>query len=412
MPNETNKNFKGTFKSAIDLDTIKAAKKGELPTEIPVLPKGEFMTQPYGNMVLDDNIFDQMISNFNKGVRRAVPLDVDHAWENTRAAGWITELKNTNNGLVASVEYTPFGEELVKGREYRMISAEWSFDYVDPQHSTHHGIVLIAATLTNRPLMQSMPTITASDKNLTKGNDIMILFNQNDETTMNIQDILAKNPADRTEDEVKFLQEKAEELTDEQKTQLEKEGEDSNDESESAEDNSDSKGEGDGEDSSEGEESEDGEESEEGEEDTTASEDDKEITIKASELARFQKMEAEAKEATEVKKATEFAQPFMASSTGGKVLPKAKDALLELSRSLSADQKDLLSKVLKATADQKITSAKGEDDTAGATASQKYNELVSKYMSKGLTGSQANTKVRKEHKEVYANYLKESGNDK
>lgn len=400
MPKPTNdKEFTGTFKTAIDLDTVKTAKKGELPLEVPVLPKGEFMTQPYGNMVLDDNVFDQMITNFKNKVRRAVPLDVDHAWENTRAAGWIKGLVKKDDGLWASIDFTPFGEGLVKGREYRMISAEWSFDYVDPQHSTHHGIVLIAATLTNRPLMQSMPTITASDKHLTNPNDIVILFNQDSKSTKTnmptIAEILAKNPEDRTEDEVALLEEKADELNDEQKDQLEKEGENSNDEGEEKPEGEESEGD----DAEDSEDSEDSEDEEEGDEDET-------VEVKASEIARLREIETAQNKAAELKEATDFAKPFMASDKGGKVLPAGKDALVELSLQLNKAQRKLLASVLKATVDQKVTKVEGEDSEADAeTAEQKYMNLVNKFMTKGLTAGQANTKVRKEHKDIYNSYI-------
>ena len=225
MP-QNNQLLKGSFQSAIDLGTFIAA-NGELPSEIPVLPKGEFMTMPYGNMVLDDRVFDEMISNYDRNVRRRVPVDIDHCMNGeTKAGGWITKLFNKEDGLWAAVKWNKLGKELVGEEIYKMISAEWSFDYIDPQKSTHHGAVLVAATLTNRPLMQSMPTITASDKNLTNPNSIMLLFNQdiNKEKNMpTIIDILKKPVSERTEEELKFLTDNEADLTDEQKTQLETE---------------------------------------------------------------------------------------------------------------------------------------------------------------------------------------------
>lgn len=384
------KNIKGTFTSVIDLESLRASSKtAELPLEIPILPKGEYMTLPYGNMVLDNNVFEQMIGNFNGNVRRAVPLDVDHGYENTRAAGWIKELINKADGLWGKVEYTKFGKELVENREYRMISAEWSFDYVDPQKSTHHGAVLVAATLTNRPLMQSMPTITASDKDLTNSNGIVLLLtsdNKEDKTMPTLIEILAKPVADRTEDEVKFLTDNAADLSDEQKTQLETEKTEAADAEAKAKEEAEAKEKADAEEAKAKEEADAAaaKEAEEAEAKAKAEEEAKEaaskdITIKASELERLQKIESDMK-ASEVMKAAEtFIAPFMASVTGGKVLPVGKEALVKLASSLNEEQRTLLASVLKATAEQTLTKEMGQDGGEGLTATEQYTKFISEY---------------------------------
>src|SRR3972149_5528406 len=129
MPKATNDNqtFKGKFESATDLGTLMAANDGNLPEEIPVLPKGEFMTMPYGNMVLDDKCFDDMIANFERKVRRATPVDVDHSMNGeSRAAGWIKKLLNKADGLWASVKWNKLGKELAGAELYKMIRSEGS----------------------------------------------------------------------------------------------------------------------------------------------------------------------------------------------------------------------------------------------------------------------------------------------
>lgn len=412
--------LKGTFTTVIDLDTLRAASNDEkLPKRIPILPKGEYMTLPYGNMVLDNNVFEQMIGNFNGNVRRAVPLDVDHAWENTRAAGWLKKLTNEDDGLWAEVDYTPFGAGLVENKEYKMISAEWSFDYVDPQKSTHHGAVLVAATLTNRPLMQSMPTITASDKNLTNANGIVILLNEDtkvDNKNMpTLTDILAKPVADRNEDDLKFLQENEADLTDEQKEQLEQETTDAADEAKAQADldaaNAKLKEEEDAKKEEEAKAA--GKTVEELEKEAADAEAAKEAankdqTIKAGELARLQKIEADFKAAESLKAAETFATPFIASDKGGKVLPAGKEALIKLSQTLNASQLELLASVLKATLDQTLTKAAGQDNKEGLTATEQYNNLIKEAMEKGASPAEANKQVRKANADIYKAYLAEN----
>lgn len=431
MPKPTNANDKsimrGQFSTVIDLDTLRAAEKdGKLPDEIPVLPKGEYMTLPYGNMVLNDSVFEQMIGNFKAGIRRGVPVDFDHAWENTKAAGWIKELINKADGLWAKVDWNKLGAEAIADQVYKMISAEWSFDYVDPQKSTHHGAVLVAATLTNRPLMQSMPTITASEKSLTNPNGIMILLNEDNKSTQKtmptLTEILAKPVAERTEEEVKLLQE-ATDLSDEQKTQLETE------KTQAEEAEAEAKAEAD---KVEGE----------AEAETAAQEENVEacekalvkagrtadearveaekmvadfkagkesVTITASELQRLQKLEADHKVAEALKGAEDFSNPFLRASNGTcKVQPAGKTALVQLAQSLNDQQRTLLASVLKATADTKVEGKEGDDLKDGLTATEQYNTLIAEYQKAGKSPSEANKLVRKEHEAVYKAFQAEN----
>lgn len=410
MPTK-NHTFTGTFKSVIDLALLAAeSKTGEMPTEIPVLPKGEFMTMPYGNMVLDDKVFNDMVANFDREVRRAVPIDIDHSMNGeTKAAGWVKKLENRADGLWAIPDWNKLGDELVGGKQYRMISAEWSFDYIDPQNSTHHGAVLVAATLTNRPLMQSMPTITASEQHLTNPNKIVLLFNEDSKSTKTmptIAEILLKPVADRTEDDLKFLQDNEADFTDEQKAQLETEKVEAEkakteaDEKEKAEKEAKEKEEAEAKEKAEQEEK----EKKEAEEKEAAN---KDVTIKASELQRLQEVEATQK-AAEMKKATEdFIAPLMASDKGGHIAPAGKEAMLKLSATLNSEQRELLASIIKCTSEQKITKVAGQDDNSGLTATEQYNKLISELMSQGKSASEANRLVRKDHKDVYDAFVAE-----
>lgn len=418
MPKPIEPALRGEFSTVVNIGELTASEKDGVPTEIPVLPKGEFMTLPYGNMVLDDGVFDQMIANFENQIRRAVPVDFDHAWENTRAAGWIKKLINKESGLWAEVKWNKKGTESVKDEEYKMISAEWSFDYVDPQKSTHHGAVLVAATLTNRPLMQSMPAITASETGLTNTGGIMVLLNRasttNEKTMPTITEILQKPAAERTEEELKMLSE-AEDLTDEQKTQLETEqAEQQEAEKQEAEEQAETE-------AKEGnveacEKSLIKAGRTEAEAKTEAEKmvasfksDDETVTVAASELQRLQKLEADHKASEALKAAEDFAQPFLRTSENKcRVLPAGKDALIKLSQSLNENQRNLLASVLKATTEVDVTGQVGEDDTDAKSATEQYDELVEKHMKAGKTPTEAARLVRKENPEVHKAFTLES----
>jgi hypothetical protein len=427
MPNKIN--YKGSFQSAIDLGNLIAA-GGELPKEIPVLPKGEFMTMPYGNMVLDDRVFDEMIANYNQNVRRRVPVDVDHCMNGeTKAGGWVTGLINKEDGLWAAVKWNKLGKELVGEEIYKMMSAEWSFDYIDPQKSTHHGAVLVAVTLTNRPLMQSMPTITASTENLTNPNSIMLLFNQDikkEKIMPTLIDILKKSVSERTEEELKFIADNEADLTDEQKTQLETEKTEADDAAKKLEEEKQAEkevAEGEAKEAAEKEDTEackaalikagNTEEeaiiaSEKMVADCKAAKEN--ITISASELKRLQEIEVNQK-AMELKKASEdFSAPFMASDKGGKIAPAGKDSMLELVASLNDKQKELLKNVLASTADQKIADVKGEDNNAGLTATEQYLNFIKEYKAenKNASTSEISKAFEKKYPEVAKQYKVEN----
>lgn len=410
-----NKTLRGQFSTVIDLDVLRAAEKdGQLPDLIPVLPKGEYMTLPYGNMVLNDAVFEQMIGNFKAGIRRGVPVDFDHAWENTKAAGWIKELINKEDGLWAKVKWNKLGSEAIADEVYKMISAEWSFDYVDPQKSTHHGAVLVAATLTNRPLMQSMPTITASENGLTNPNGITILLNEDNKlskTSMpTIAEILKKPVADRTEEEVKLLQD-ATDLSDEQKTQLETEQE-AADEAKAQADLEAAKvkeqEEADAKAKAEAEAA--GKTPEEIAAEQEAKEaSEKDTTIKAGELARLQKIEADHKAAEVMKAAEDFSKPFLRSDDGMmRVKPTGKEALVKLAQSLNESQRTLLADVMKHVAAVKVEGSIGEDNKDGLTATAQYNTLISNYQKEGKSPAEANKLVRKNHAAIYKAFQAEN----
>lgn len=67
--------------------------------------------------------------------QKDLPIDINHATElkapkgeESPAAGWITGLRVTDQGIEAAVEWTPEGAEKVRNREYRFISPVFTYD--------------------------------------------------------------------------------------------------------------------------------------------------------------------------------------------------------------------------------------------------------------------------------------------
>lgn len=403
-----NNKYTGSFRSVVDLSILASDNNGKLPTEIQVLPKGEWLTVPYGPMSIDENVFDQMVANFDSNVRKRVPIDVDH--DGGKAAGWIKKLINKGGeGLWAMVKWTSYGEELLSDQQYALFSPEWSFDYLDPEKSTHHGAVLIAGSLTNRPLFKELKPLVANDgskghnsSKLTSNSTIVLLLGSEEQKNMTIAEILAKKPADRTEDEVKMLTE-ATDLSDEQKTQLETEKTEADAAAAQAQADADkAKADAEAAAQAEKEKAEKDAEladaeaktaSEKGDKDAvivalqkkgmTADDASKEadvmiakaketVTITASEMARFQALEKESVKLAAEKSVEKY---FVANDGKVQLLPAVKGELVELVLSCDETQKASLIKVLETLPSVQIA---GETGKAGQENMKAYDQLKAK----------------------------------
>lgn len=157
------------------LISIKASETGQIenPQWINVLNTGSWQTNYQGSFEVKLQDLDEMVTNFSQGVRKGVPIDTDH--DNGASNGWITQLQVRNaSELWALVEWTPLGEEKLSSKIYKFLSPEFAPVYNDPETNTFRANnVLIAAALTNFPLMKGLQAVVANEKGL--------YFNENPE---------------------------------------------------------------------------------------------------------------------------------------------------------------------------------------------------------------------------------------
>lgn len=382
---------------------IAADDGGKLPEKIMVLPIGEFNTMGYGTMQITREHCDQFVANFKAGVRKLVPIDFDH--DGGKAGGWIKEVIASDEGLFARVKWNKLGKEALIEEIYALFSAEWSFDYVDPEHGTRHGAVLIAGTLTNRPLFKELPVLVANEQmGLTNGKNITILFSSEGQN-MKISKILAKKPADRTVEEVAFLKENAGDFTEDQKKQQEAEVA----EAEKAQADADAAAQ------KEKEEAEAAAAAKKEQEEKEAAErkamEGKTVTITASEHAEFLKAKEDARIAGEKLRRVEVEKEmrkYMASETGGKLPPKfyKDDSLVNFVLTCSEEQKKQFITFVEALPELKIAGEKGDSDTSVLTAKQQFDKLVSDKMTANdkLSKHDAMSLVRQENPKLMAEY--------
>lgn len=147
-----------------------------LPAEIQILEEGSWKDTPnHPDFELTKTDLGEFADNFNKGVRKGVPIDIEHKNDphfGTQAAGWIKEVytkvaDNGKMGLFGKPDWNNLGKELIGDKRYRFVSAEFnpsSLPYTDPEGKLGTlKNVLKAVTVTNHPLMKGLQPVTASD---------------------------------------------------------------------------------------------------------------------------------------------------------------------------------------------------------------------------------------------------------
>jgi hypothetical protein len=155
------------FRSApIQLGEFAAVPESEINTKIQILRVGTFHHPEYGVFNIRKEHLLAMQKNFDAKVR-GVDVAIDYAHESHKeAAAWVKaiHISDDGNSLWAEVSWTPRGKETLIKREYRYLSADFTFDYQDNESLEKFGPVLFGAGLTNRPVVKNMaPAIELSE---------------------------------------------------------------------------------------------------------------------------------------------------------------------------------------------------------------------------------------------------------
>lgn len=138
----------GAYRNAVSLP----GDLDDAPEWIRIVPVGDFPNHPDGAHTVTVDDVERMVENFD---RKDVDLlfDVDHEslFGNTRAAAWGMELEARDDGLYARFpDFTPYGEELVSGREYRYLSPVYAMDVTNKQ-GEQVGATIFSVAITNTP---------------------------------------------------------------------------------------------------------------------------------------------------------------------------------------------------------------------------------------------------------------------
>lgn len=133
-----------------------------IPDEIKILPLGMVKSQK-GDFVVDEESI-QMILEYFKNRQLDLVIDYEHqTLENVQApaGGWIKELKQGKDAIIAKVEWTPRAKDYLKNKEYRYLSPVVAVRERDKKAAYIHSVAL-----TNTPAIDRMFAVVNSLKGI------------------------------------------------------------------------------------------------------------------------------------------------------------------------------------------------------------------------------------------------------
>jgi len=157
------------FAGAVQLAAADA--KDPSMVKVQVLRTGAWEHPWYGSMIITQQTLADMVRNFADNVRRQdLPIDYFHESER-EAAGWVRNLYIEQNGseLWADVQVTPRAKQMLADKEIRYFSADFYFEWTDPETGVSYKNVLNGGGFVNRPFVKDMePVAELSEGNKMK----------------------------------------------------------------------------------------------------------------------------------------------------------------------------------------------------------------------------------------------------
>lgn len=334
----------------------------EAPEEIHVVPVGEWNHPMYGEMKITQDDIAEFVENFNKGIRKDLPITAGHdngmSGGELPAVGWFVELIHRGgNGLYAAVKWTEEGMKLLREGAFKYFSPEFYEDYEDPESRQRFKHVLVGGALTNSPYFKELDAVASFSE--------PTIINQfNESKNMNLKEILAKDITTLTDEEKVFIRENASELDDAQKEshkEILEANDDGSDDGDDSGDGSDDGNDDGGSDDGKGDEgaddgaddgSDDGSDAGDGgDEGGEKKASDKKVLINASELKILTDKANKGNkafndlDAMKVEKVVST-MVFSETNASGHILPKQKDAVVKFMSELNQKQRDQFTNIV------------------------------------------------------------------
>lgn len=136
---------------------------------------GAFKGHPAGPFELNDAVFREIIQNWERGGRKPIPVDFEHASEAEATAGsipqkgapaqaWIVDLRLSADGSGLDGlfdDWDPTARSYVKTKKYRFFSPAIRFGARDKVSGRPIGARLTSGALTNQPFLDNLPALKA-----------------------------------------------------------------------------------------------------------------------------------------------------------------------------------------------------------------------------------------------------------
>lgn len=126
---------------------------------VQIMKTGKWAHPKHGDIEITPTNLVRFKDNFDKKVR-GVDLAMDVAHEPDKGSvAWFKELKIDGDKLMAKVDWTDEGAQLVKSGKYRYFSPEFMFSWTDNETGQQYHDVLFGGALTNRPFLKGMEPV-------------------------------------------------------------------------------------------------------------------------------------------------------------------------------------------------------------------------------------------------------------
>lgn len=140
---------------------------------IPLAKLGSFVKGNQKFSITKKTLAD-VVANFHARKADTV-IDYEHASEFPEeaqggpipAAGWLKQIESApdNEGVLwGSAEFTPRAQQMIAQKEYRYLSPVIDWGARDKATGEPQGATLTSVALTNRPFLEAMPALVASDR--------------------------------------------------------------------------------------------------------------------------------------------------------------------------------------------------------------------------------------------------------
>lgn len=350
-------------------DLVQLSEGDRAMSEIELLQTGEWEHPYYGKIEITTDRLRMFKDNFDRKVRKVqCAIDVEHKPENG-AVGWIESLRVSDDGhhLYGAIDWTEEGKNLIKSKKYRYFSADFWDVYKDPKSGMEYSDVLVGGAITTRPFIQELEEVHLSE--LSKGYKFNSSHNKGGDKNMTLEELKAKMKADpnfKPEDgavDAETLKKATEEIA------AEKKAADDEEAKKKAQEEADAKAKA------------------EAEAKERQMSEGRKVTLSENEVKQLRDQaalgEKAHKELAEMKMKETVSQ-FMFSETNkkGVLLPKSKDAVMALMRTLTESQNKLFSDFLGTlSTPEKLFSELGantgaNDEGAADTVHTRANKLL------------------------------------